>query len=86
MFTQSVRDDDVRALEAFRSVSARLASNPINSLGLFNKVDKLVGGVADPWPVAGPLAAAPGGACCAGSSPTSCRWSGCSPRPPRPGG
>ena len=33
VFTQSVRDDDVRALEAFRSVSARLASNPINSLG-----------------------------------------------------
>ncbi|MDG4787060.1 dynamin family protein [Micromonospora sp. WMMD1102] len=57
VFTQSVRDDDVAALEAFRSVSARLASNPINSLGLFNKVDKLVGGAADPWPVAGPLAA-----------------------------
>ncbi|AVT28733.1 MULTISPECIES: dynamin family protein [unclassified Plantactinospora] len=57
VFTQSVRDDDLAALEAFRSVSARLASNPINSLGLFNKVDKLVGGAADPWPVAGPLAA-----------------------------
>lgn len=57
VFTQSVRDDDVAALEAFRSVSARLASNPINSIGLFNKVDKLVGGAADPWPVAGPLAA-----------------------------
>jgi hypothetical protein len=57
VFTQSVRADDVQALEAFRAVSARLASNPINSLGLFNKVDKLVGGVADPWPVAGPLAA-----------------------------
>lgn len=56
VFTQSVRDDDLAALEAFRTVSARLASNPINSLGLFNKVDKLVGGVADPWPVAGPLA------------------------------
>lgn len=57
VFTQSVRDDDLQALEAFRSVSARLASNPINSLGLFNKADKLVGGVADPWPVVGPLAA-----------------------------
>lgn len=57
VFTQSVRDDDLQALEAFRSVSARLASNPINSLGLFNKVDKLVAGTADPWPVAGPLAA-----------------------------
>ncbi|MEJ3744345.1 dynamin family protein [Actinomycetes bacterium KLBMP 9797] len=57
VFTQSVRDDDLRALEAFRSVSSRLASNPINSLGLFNKVDKLVSGFADPWPVAGPLAA-----------------------------
>lgn len=57
VFTQAVRDDDVRALAAFRSVSARLASNPINSLGLFNKVDKLVGGSGDPWPVAGPLAA-----------------------------
>jgi hypothetical protein len=57
VFTQAVRADDVRALEAFRAVSARLASNPINSLGLFNKVDKLVGGAADPWPVAEPLAA-----------------------------
>ncbi|HET6214063.1 MAG TPA: dynamin family protein [Micromonosporaceae bacterium] len=57
VFTQSVRADDVAALEAFRTISARLASNPINSLGLFNKVDKLVGGGADPWPVAGPLAA-----------------------------
>jgi hypothetical protein len=58
VFTQSVRDDDLAALEAFRSVSARLAGNPINSVGLFNKADKLVDGVADPWPVAGPLAAA----------------------------
>jgi hypothetical protein len=57
VFTQAVRDDDLQALAAFRSVSARLASNPINSLGLFNKVDKLVGGVGDPWPVADPLAA-----------------------------
>src|SRR5256714_487475 len=57
VFTQSVRPDDVAALEAFRSISARLSSNPINSLGLFNKVDKLAGGTADPWPVAGPLAA-----------------------------
>jgi Dynamin family len=56
VFTQSVRADDVAALEAFRSISARLSSNPINSLGLFNKVDKLAGGSADPWPVAGPLA------------------------------
>jgi hypothetical protein len=57
VFTQSVRDDDMQALEAFRSMSARLASSPINSLGVFNKVDKLVTGTADPWPVAGPLAA-----------------------------
>jgi Dynamin family len=57
VFTQAVREDDLQALEAFRAVSARLASNPINSLGLFNKADKLVGGAADPWPVAGPLAA-----------------------------
>jgi hypothetical protein len=56
VFTQSVRADDLQALEAFRSVSARLSSNPINSLALFNKVDKLTGG-GDPWPVAGPLAA-----------------------------
>lgn len=55
VFTQSVREDDLEALEAFRSISARLSSNPINSLGLFNKVDKLGGG-GDPWPVAGPLA------------------------------
>src|SRR5437763_2660150 len=57
VFTQSVREDDVQALEAFRSMSARLSSNPINSVGLFNKVDKLAGGGADPWAVAGPLAA-----------------------------
>ncbi|MEV4755142.1 dynamin family protein [Micromonospora sp. NPDC049559] len=57
VFTQSVRADDVRALEAFRSASARLSGNPVNSLGLFNKVDKLVGGGADPWPTAEPLAA-----------------------------
>ena len=56
VFTQAVRDDDVAALEAFRSVSARLASNPINSVGLFNKADKLVDGAADPWPVAERLA------------------------------
>ncbi len=56
VFTQSVRADDVAALEAFRSISARLSSNPINSLGLFNKVDKLAGGASDPWPIAGPLA------------------------------
>src|SRR5690606_16099743 len=49
VFTQSVRADDVEALEAFRSISSRLSSNPINSLGLFNKVDKLAGG-GDPWP------------------------------------
>jgi hypothetical protein len=55
VFTQSVREDDIEALESFRSMSARLSSNPINSLGLFNKVDKLGGG-GDPWPVAGPLA------------------------------
>ncbi len=55
VFTQSVRADDLQALESFRSVSARLASNPINSLGLFNKVDKL-SGAGDPWPTAEPLA------------------------------
>ena len=59
VFTQSVREDDVAALEAFRTMSSRLSSNPINSLGLFNKVDKLTGS-GDPWPVAGPLAAAQG--------------------------
>lgn len=56
VFTHSVRADDLEALEAFRSVSARLSSNPINSLALFNKVDKLADG-GDPWPVAEPLAA-----------------------------
>jgi hypothetical protein len=57
VFTQAVRADDVRALEAFRAASARLASSPINALGVFGKVDTLVGGAGDPWPVAGPLAA-----------------------------
>jgi hypothetical protein len=56
VFTQAVRADDVRALEAFRATSERLASSPINALGVFGKVDTLVGGADDPWPVAGPLA------------------------------
>jgi hypothetical protein len=56
VFTQAVRADDVRALEAFRAASARLASSPINAVGVFGKVDTLVGGPGDPWPVAGPLA------------------------------
>jgi hypothetical protein len=56
VFTQAVRADDVRALEAFRDSSARLASSPINALGVFGKVDTMVGGAGDPWPVAGPLA------------------------------
>ncbi|GAA2632684.1 dynamin family protein [Paractinoplanes durhamensis] len=56
VFTQAVRADDVRALDAFRDSSARLASSPINALGVFGKVDTLVGGPGDPWPVAGPLA------------------------------
>src|SRR3954454_1248936 len=60
VFTQAVRADDVRALEAFRAASARLASSPINALGVFGKVDTLVGGAGDPWPVAGPLAAQQG--------------------------
>jgi hypothetical protein len=61
VFTQSVREDDVQALEAFRSMSSRLSSNPINSLGLFNKVDQLTPGGGDPWPVALPLAASQAG-------------------------
>jgi hypothetical protein len=60
VFTQAVRADDLAALEAFRGVSGQLASGPINSLGVFTKVDKLVAGEADPWPVAGPLAAEQG--------------------------
>jgi hypothetical protein len=56
VFTQAVRADDVAALEAFRDASARLASSPINALGVFGKVDTLVAGAGDPWPVAGPLA------------------------------
>src|SRR3989440_2237981 len=43
MFTQSGRADDVAALEAFRSISARLSSNPINSLGPFNTVGNQAG-------------------------------------------
>ncbi|MBM2616148.1 dynamin family protein [Actinoplanes sp. LDG1-06] len=56
VFTQAVRADDLRALEAFRDASARLASTPINALGVFGKADTLVAGAGDPWPVAGPLA------------------------------
>ena len=56
VFTQAVRADDVQALQAFRDASARLASSPINALGVFGKADTLVAGAGDPWPVAGPLA------------------------------
>ncbi len=56
VFTQAVRADDVRALEAFRAASARLTAGPINAIGVFGKVDTLVGGAGDPWPVALPLA------------------------------
>jgi hypothetical protein len=56
VFTQAVRADDARALNAFRAASARLSSSPLNALGVLGKVDTLVGGPADPWPVAGPLA------------------------------
>ncbi|HEX3732748.1 MAG TPA: dynamin family protein [Mycobacteriales bacterium] len=55
VFTQAVRADDIATLAAFRALSERLSSNPINSLGLFNKIDKLATG-SDPWPVAIPLA------------------------------
>jgi len=56
VFTQSVREDDVKVLESFRTMSSRLSSNPINSLGLFNKIDKLAPTPnGDPWPVAEPL-------------------------------
>jgi hypothetical protein len=57
VFTQAVRADDAHALEAFRAASARLASSPINAIGVLGKVDTLVPGAADPWPVAAPLAA-----------------------------
>ena len=56
VFTQAVRADDRRALEAFRDASARLSASPINALGVLGKVDTLVPGPGDPWPVAGPLA------------------------------
>ncbi|MGK5681511.1 dynamin family protein [Actinoplanes sp. URMC 104] len=56
VFTQAVRADDLHALEAFRDASARLATSPINALGVLGKIDTLVGGAGDPWPVAAPLA------------------------------
>jgi hypothetical protein len=56
VFTQAVRADDRAALEAFHTASANLATSPINAIGVLGKVDTLVGGAGDPWPVAGPLA------------------------------
>ncbi|MFC7533127.1 dynamin family protein [Actinoplanes sp. GCM10030250] len=56
VFTQAVRADDLRALEAFHAASARMATSPINAIGVLGKVDTLTGGADDPWPVAGPLA------------------------------
>jgi hypothetical protein len=56
VFTQAVRADDVRALEAFHVASARLATSPINAIGVLGRIDTLTGGAGDPWPVAEPLA------------------------------
>ncbi|AGL17487.1 dynamin family protein [Actinoplanes sp. N902-109] len=56
VFTQAVRADDVQALQAFRAASARLASSPINALGVLGRIDTLAGGAGDPWPLAEPLA------------------------------
>jgi hypothetical protein len=56
VFTQAVRADDVRALQAFHTASARLATSPINAIGVLGRIDTLAGGAGDPWPVAGPLA------------------------------
>lgn len=56
VFTQAIRADDVAALQAFKASSVQVASSPINALGVFGKVDTLVGGADDPWPVAEPLA------------------------------
>ncbi|WP_221320373.1 dynamin family protein [Actinoplanes sp. L3-i22] len=61
VFTQAVRADDVRALDAFHDASARLATSPINALGVLAKIDTLAGGADDPWPVAAPLAAGQAG-------------------------
>jgi hypothetical protein len=51
VFTHSARSDDVAALEAFRATTARWSANPINSIGLLNKVDTITVG-RDPWPTA----------------------------------
>jgi hypothetical protein len=56
VFTQAVRPDDARALEAFREMAALVPHHTNNSLGVFSKVDLLAGGGADPWPVAEALA------------------------------
>ena len=56
VFTQAVRADDLRALQAFHAASAKLATSPINAIGVLSRIDTLTGGGADPWPVAGPLA------------------------------
>jgi len=80
VFTQAVRADDARALEAFRAASARLASSPINALGVLGKVDTLVGGAADPWPVAGDRAPATDHRLVTASTSP---WSGCLAETPR---
>jgi hypothetical protein len=49
VFTQAVRADDLAVLAE--------AADPLHALGVFTRVDELVDAGADPWPVAGPLAA-----------------------------
>ena len=56
VFTQAVRADDRHALAAFHAASARFATSPINALGVLARIDTLVGGAGDPWPVAVRLA------------------------------
>ncbi|MFC6566627.1 dynamin family protein [Actinoplanes utahensis] len=56
VFTQAVRADDLRALQAFHAASARLATSPLNAIGVLSRIDTLTGGGTDPWPVAEPLA------------------------------
>ncbi|MFC4334304.1 dynamin family protein [Salininema proteolyticum] len=58
VFTQAVKADDIETLEAFSSASRSVQGTPLNSLALFNKIDKLSPEPgSDPWPVATPLAA-----------------------------
>lgn len=56
LLNQVVREDDVRALRAFRLFSTGIRNSAVNAIGVLNKVDLLGEGDRDPWDIGVELA------------------------------